>query len=278
MKRKNSHRPRPQQLARLGIALVCIPLAAALVALSLALGWFAQQSERPVAARCAGRPFLTLARLHTQSCRRRPCPSQDGTLFLVGWHNPDATACIGLVWVTAPRFLLRFSQRGPHQRPLPARHLLNRPILGHAHLAAHSRSASHSAIAAARTKWSSSGRTMREPSLRRSPAATWRSIPPSPRVIETVDFFDESRRKAAASLPGLGQFPQWRSHDGHAHRPNLDATQPARPWPCRSPGGHALPGDARAYVARPRPRWPACFSRSRAFCAPGLSPWRLHGV
>ncbi len=103
MKRKNSHRPRPQQLARLGIALVCIPLAAALLILSLALGWLHgnQSALSPLDALVDrayfGAPAYTIL-------QEVAVPEPSGTLFLVGWHNPDATACIGLVWVTAPRF------------------------------------------------------------------------------------------------------------------------------------------------------------------------------
>lgn len=104
VKRKNSEKRRMRQFARLGIALVCIPLAVALLLFSMAIGWLhgkqrmSAPEDKLVHEPYAGTPAYTVLQ---ELAVRQP----SGTLYLVAWHRPDTSACIGLIWIAAPHSL-----------------------------------------------------------------------------------------------------------------------------------------------------------------------------
>lgn len=96
VKRGEAHHPR--RIVRLGIALVIIAFIAPLLLLSLFFGMLhSKESSLSPERILVAQPYE-----NTQAftiLQEQLVPEPRGTLFLIGWHRADASACIGLVWI-----------------------------------------------------------------------------------------------------------------------------------------------------------------------------------
>ena len=107
MKRKNSDRPVRHWLPRIGISFVLLLLLVPTTLFSFVLGMLHQEDASPTRLDALVGQFTNF--VHTPSYTilqeiQRAEPA--GSLYLSGWIMPDATACLGVIWIGQSRGVL----------------------------------------------------------------------------------------------------------------------------------------------------------------------------